>query len=140
MRPPLPPRIIRSCLSSIRPMGFKPDSENALSNQIALWLKAQVEEKEKPLLFFHIPNEQARNCSIQFTKKLLHIGIIPGAPDFVIFLKKQPLFLEVKSSHGRLSPMQNNFCEWAEFCHIPYRVAYDFQEFLDIMDGYFHLS
>jgi hypothetical protein len=130
----------RACTSAIRPLRFKPGSENELCNQIALWLKSQVEDKEKPILFFHIPNEQYDRNQNRFTHVLLLLGLIPGAPDYFISFKKKCLFLEVKSKGGHLSPNQRNFLSWAGYCQIPYHVIHDLQEFLKLMQATFRLS
>lgn len=134
------PAPARACTSAIRSMRFKSGSENELCNQITLWLKSQVEEKEKPLLFFHIPNEHADKYQTRFTHILLSLGLIPGAPDYFISFKKKCLFLEAKSKGGRLTPNQKNFLSWAGFCQIPYHVVHDFQEFLKLMHASFRLS
>lgn len=96
--------------------------EDILSNNIAVWLRNEVLDG-LPIVFFHVPNEGKR--SITYAMRTNAIGLIPGAPDFVISSNNKTIFLELKApgKKNRLSENQKAFKAWSDDVGIPYHVV-----------------
>lgn len=59
--------------------------------------------------FFHIQNERVNLTKMQMINRY-QMGVVAGAPDICILLKNgKSLFVEVKSTIGRISPAQKIF-------------------------------
>lgn len=98
--------------------------EDKITNEVALYLKSKTLEGAK-FIWFHVPNETFINdkrAMLDAMKKQC-LGVIAGAPDFVIFLKNKVLLIEIKTEKGRQSYNQLLIQKWCEHCGISYRIC-----------------
>lgn len=108
--------------------------EDKLSYAVNVLLRNHV-LSGTPIAFFHVPNESKR--TITYARRMEAIGLIPGAPDFVISSKNKTIFLELKA-HGKknnLSENQKAFKYWADDIGIPYYVATSEEEVSSIIEN-----
>ena len=104
--------------------------EDKLTNEIAIFLKIAVLEGKLKGVFFHVPNEsvsKSKRDMLRILKKK-QLGMISGAPDFVIVTQDKTLFIELKTKKGRQSEFQKMFQEWSEKNNIVYCVVRDTSE------------
>lgn len=99
--------------------------EDALSNAIAVELKALSIEGRLNCIWFHVPNEMVikNNADIARLKRKHAIGMISGAPDFVFLSKNKSICIELKTQSGKLSKNQKLFEKWAINKNISFYVA-----------------
>lgn len=100
-------------------------NEDALTNLVAKKLSALTAEGKLNAVWFHVPNETVVSGSKDFLRlrKKKALGLIPGAPDFVLVSNENAVFLELKTKKGRLSPAQEKFKKWCELLSVKYYVA-----------------
>lgn len=99
--------------------------EDALTNSVAMELKALSLEGNLKGIWFHIPNEtiaKTKNKLLEIQKKC-SLGMIPGAPDFVFLAPNKSLCIELKIAAGKLSNNQKLFKSWSKNCGVNYCVA-----------------
>ena len=98
--------------------------EDKLSNRIAIELKALTLEGKLNAVWFHVPNEAVvGNIKDVLRIKRKHLmGLINGAPDFVIVSKNKTIFLELKTDKGRMTEAQKMFKDWASKTGIEYYI------------------
>lgn len=86
-------------------------TETQLQLLIVRWLVAALPDET---LIHHSPNEGKRH--IRYTKRLIDMGMRPGWPDLELIVPPSawvsvdqiaPIFLEVKTKTGRLTPAQS---------------------------------
>lgn len=97
-------------------------TEAALHEQI--W-KLMVSFKRHDVLAFHVPNGALRH-GMMGTRHMM--GVVPGAPDFVIIIAGRAHFLELKSEKGKLSHAQSVFSESAQAAGATYDVVRSLDE------------
>jgi len=78
----------------------------------------QLYENQGKLYFIHNSSGAVRTASGGF----MHFGK-SGSPDFIVFLPNKTIFLECKSSEGKLSPAQVKCSEIAYKLGITYIVV-----------------
>ena len=101
--------------------------EDKLTNDIAIFLKILVLENKLKGVFFHIPNEvvsRTQKDMLRIMKKK-QLGMISGAPDFVIVTKDKTIFIELKTKKGHQSDFQKMFQIWSEKNGIQYHIVRD---------------
>lgn len=100
--------------------------EDVLTEEVADMLRSETLSGNLKCVWTHIPNEgmAARSKAqkiqaINATNKKRALGMIKGAPDFVLGWGDSAGFIELKSDKGRLSDAQEAFLEWAyqKGCH-----------------------
>lgn len=94
--------------------------------------KLLVAFKRPDVLAFHVPNGALRNGRMG-TQHVM--GVVPGAPDFVIIVGGRPHFLELKSPRGRVSRAQEAFCEAAQSAGATYDVVRSLDETCGYLNG-----
>ena len=101
--------------------------EDKLTNEIAIYLKINVLEGKLKGVFFHVPNESVSKTKRDMLRimKKKHLGMIPGAPDFIIVTHDKTLFIELKTKKGRQSEFQKMFQIWSEKNDIQYYIIRD---------------
>ena len=109
--------------------------EDKLTNQIALCLKIAVLEGRLKGVFFHVPNESVSKTKRDLLRivKKKQLGMISGAPDFVIVTQDITIFIELKTKKGRQSDFQKMFQEWSEKNNIQYYVIRDIPDLEKIL-------
>lgn len=78
-------------------------------------------------ILFHIPNS-----STHFSK-IVESGVLRGAPDLCMVLDGKVIFIELKSSTGRLSNFQTQFQSKCLALSVEYHVVRDLLEFKHIL-------
>lgn len=101
--------------------------EDKLTNEIAIYLKINVLEGKLKGVFFHVPNESVSKTKRDMLRimKKKQLGMIPGAPDFIIVTHDKTLFIELKTKKGRQSEFQKMFQIWSEKNDIQYYIIRD---------------
>ena len=109
--------------------------EDKLTNQIALCLKIAVLEGRLKGVFFHVPNESVSKTKKDMLRllKKKQLGMISGAPDFVIVTQNKTLFIELKTTKGRQSDFQKLFQTWSAKNNIQYYIVRDIKDLEDIL-------
>ena len=109
--------------------------EDKLTNEIALYLKIAVLEGRIKGVFFHIPNESVSKTKRDMLRimKKKQLGMISGAPDFVIVTPNITIFIELKTKKGRQSDFQKMFQIWSEKNDIAYYVVRSVDELESIL-------
>lgn len=104
--------------------------EDKLTNEIAIFLKIAVLEGKLKGVFFHVPNESVSKTKRDMLRimKKKHLGMISGAPDFIIVTQDKTLFIELKTHKGRQSEFQKMFQEWSEKNGIQYYIVRSVEE------------
>jgi len=92
---------------------------------------------EKRMLIFAVPNGGSRN-SIEATK-LKATGVLAGVSDLIIIFDSQILFLELKVTNGIQSQVQKDFEQRINSNGFDYRIAFSYEESLEIIIKYFNL-
>lgn len=87
-------------------------------------------------LWFHIPNEGYSKLSPSQARLRKLCGTTPGAPDFVFMANNQVVCIELKTDKGRLSSNQKLFKDKCFSFNVPYYVARDSSQVLDILKEY----
>jgi hypothetical protein len=90
---------------------------------------------------FHIPNE--RRCSPQHGAILKRMGVKAGVSDVAIMRPSRGfhgMFLELKSSKGKISPLQSKFMADMHREGYATKVAYGSEEAIFIIKHYLILS
>lgn len=62
--------------------------------------------------FWHTPNGEERGA--RAAGKLAVMGVLPGVPDLIVFIRHKPHFLELKHGRGQPSIEQRAFIAWAQ--------------------------
>lgn len=97
--------------------------EDKIANEVSIYLKALTLENRLKGVWFHVPNESV----VRDTKDIIrintkhNIGMINGAPDFVIASPNKTIFIELKTEKGRQTESQKSFEKW---CH-KHGISYD---------------
>ena len=101
--------------------------EDKLTNEIAIFLKIAVLEGKLKGVFFHVPNESVSKTKRDMLRimKKKQLGMISGAPDFIIVTRDKTLFIELKTKKGRQSDFQKMFQIWSEKNDIQYYIIRD---------------
>ena len=109
--------------------------EDKLTNQIAFYLKIAVLEGRLKGVFFHVPNETVSKTKRDLLRiiKKKNLGMISGAPDFVIVTQNITIFIELKTKKGRQSDFQKMFQLWSEKNNIQYYVVRDVEDLEKIL-------
>lgn len=106
---------------------------------IALMQWFELKHRKYTGLLWHVPNGGKRGI-IEATK-LMRMGVRPGVSDYFLMVpKKSPefagLFLEVKASKGRLSPVQKQFLQDAANQGYKAVTAFGLDECMEAIDVY----
>lgn len=111
--------------------------EDLFAVEVANFLR-ELSMEAPYFVWFHVPNENT--ASFAYRLKQRWMGLIPGAPDFVIIAPNLTIFLELKVGKGKLSKSQKIFKKWCDLVKIPYFVCYDFDQaqtiITEFMDQY----
>lgn len=112
--------------------------EDALTNQIAQYLRAVSLEGKLKGVWFHVPNESVVSERNKLTdiiriKRKQSMGLINGAPDFVFVSPEKTVFIELKVKGGSLSEYQKLFREWCESEQITYTIARSLGDVISIL-------
>ena len=101
--------------------------EDRLTNDVAIFLKMSVLENKLKGVFFHVPNESVSKTKRDLLRivKKKQLGMISGAPDFVIVTQDKTIFIELKTKKGHQSDFQKMFQEWSEKNGIQYHIVRD---------------
>jgi len=112
--------------------------EDALTNSIALGLRALSIEDKLKAVWFHVPNENyiRGTAGMLDIRKKHSMGLINGAPDFVFAGKDKTLFIEVKTEKGRQSDSQKLFEDWCKSEGISYSIARTFDDVKEILTNH----
>lgn len=104
--------------------------ERALQAEcVAWWNQASL-----PGLLFHVPNEGKRT-RIE-AASLRALGVVAGAPDFVLLLPYfQVCLIELKAEGGELSEAQLDFKANAEAMWHDYNVCWSLNDFKRVVAG-----
>ncbi len=110
--------------------------EDALTNSVAIELKALSLEGHLKGIWLHVPNETVTRTKTELLeiKKKCSLGMIPGAPDFVFLAPNKSLCIELKTSTGKLSSNQKLFASWSKNCGVNYFVARSVEEVKHILE------
>jgi hypothetical protein len=94
-------------------------SEDTIQIEVAAWLDAKLPHDWR---WYHPPNGGFRKKSTAGRFKAM--GLKPGIPDVVILRADgAPIYIELKSFGGILSPPQREFRDWCHRSGQPYFVA-----------------
>ena len=85
-------------------------TEDEIQIQVAAWLDAKLPQG---WLWFHCANGGFRKKTT--AKRFKAMGLKPGIPDIII-LRPEPIYIELKSFGGVLSPSQCRFRDWCKDC------------------------
>lgn len=88
-------------------------------------------------VFSHIPNE--RKTSFKQGRILKSVGVMSGFPDYLVFLKKYVIAIELKRSNKSLSRVSENQKTWIDklnsFDYCIAKVCYGFNEAKDFLES-----
>jgi hypothetical protein len=87
----------------------------------------------KPCLILHLANEYAGDHRPAFGALLRRMGKVPGAFDYLVWARDGGLFLEFKSSKGKLSPNQQAFGEELSRIGIDWHVVRSCEEAIGVL-------
>lgn len=99
--------------------------EDKIANEVSIYLKALTLENRLRGVWFHVPNESV----VRDTKDIIrintkhNIGMINGAPDFVIAAPNKTIFIELKTEKGRQTESQKSFQKWCNKHGISYEIC-----------------
>lgn len=87
--------------------------EEAIQVEIVRGLR-QLAMEGRPVAWLHVANElelgRRSGHAVAIRRRML--GVVPGAPDLIVFLPAVVLAIEVKTPDGSLSPRQRDFATW----------------------------
>lgn len=107
--------------------GFKVQgAEDVISHAYAAWLREQYLGGHLNAVFFHVPNEGKMTMQAALLRKW--IGVVSGAPDWVILGQGKGLAIELKTQAGRQSLNQKAFEEWCKLAGVQYHVCFSLEE------------
>ncbi|HEY9885972.1 MAG TPA: VRR-NUC domain-containing protein [Vampirovibrionales bacterium] len=111
--------------------------EEHIQASFVLWLE-ELKEQGKNIKYTAIPNSTF-TLSMQAKTKNILMGLRPGLCDMFLIVNGVPLFLELKTSYGKVSPSQK---EWIAAINstqnIRAHVAYSLEEAKSIIEEYAH--
>lgn len=109
--------------------------EDKLTNEIAIFLKIAVLEGNLKGVFFHVPNESVSKTKRDMLRimKKKHLGMVSGAPDFIIVTSNKTIFIELKTAKGHQSEFQKMFQIWSEKNGISYHIVRNVEELKNIL-------
>lgn len=109
--------------------------EDALTNKIAIELKALTLEGKLKGVWFHVPNESVVGNfrDVIRIKRKHDMGLINGVADFVIVTQSKTIFVELKTEKGRQSDFQKLFQKWCEKNDIKYFIIRNVVEFKSVL-------
>lgn len=107
--------------------------EDAICIEFTDWLRSQIKTGDIPCVFWHTANEGKRSWKQGTLRRAM--GMVAGAPDYVILFAHGPLLLEFKTPDGRQSPAQKLFQKWCEYVGIPYHVVRSVREAQDLVEA-----
>lgn len=81
-------------------------------------------------LIFSVPNEATHN------NKNCPAGVLRGAPDLILALPNNIIFLELKTEKGKLSDHQCIFKTKCSVLNAPYFIIRDFNDFQNILHNF----
>lgn len=73
-------------------------------------------------VIFHVPNEFSGTKAPIFGMVQKAMGVIPGAPDYIVMKNGKGMAFEFKVPGGRLSEKQKAFKEWCEDSGVEYHI------------------
>jgi hypothetical protein len=82
-------------------------------------------------IFYHIPNGGKRKLleAIEFKR----MGVRAGVADYALSTRNTPIaYIEIKLPKEKLSPAQLLFASDCKHLNIPYKIAHDLDEFINI--------
>lgn len=99
--------------------------EDYISNQVAMYLKALTLSEELKGVWFHVPNESVvhERMDVVRIKRKQGLGMINGAPDFVVTNGEKTVFIELKTDKGRQAETQKLFEKWCSKHGITYEIC-----------------
>lgn len=99
--------------------------EDRLANQVAQYLKALTLSEKLKAVWFHVPNESvvSERMDVVRIKRKQALGMINGAPDFVVTNGAKTVFIELKTDKGRQTESQKMFEKWCCKCGITYEIC-----------------
>lgn len=114
----------------------KYESEDYITNQLAIALKGYVLEGKLEGVFFHVPNEVMMSSQKDMlgAKKKHALGAINGAPDFIFTNGDTTLFVELKVKGGRQSENQRMFEAWCKGYNVRYVICYSVEETINVLN------
>ena len=109
--------------------------EDFLSNQVAQYLKVLTLEEKLEGVWFHVPNESVvgDRMDIVRIKRKQCLGMINGAPDFIITTRSKTIFIELKTDKGRQTESQKMFEKWSSKHNIAYSVCRSLDEVSQVL-------
>lgn len=94
-------------------------TEDQIQTEVAAWLDTNL---PADWLWYHPPNGGFRKKTT--ANRFKAMGLKPGIPDVVILRADgSPVYIELKSFGGILSPSQCRFRDWCKAAGSPYYVA-----------------
>lgn len=104
--------------------------EDLLSNQVAQYLKVLTLEEKLNGVWFHVPNESVvgDRMDVVRIKRKHSLGMINGAPDFIITTGTKTIFIELKTATGRQTEAQKMFEKWCCKHEISYNICRSLEE------------
>lgn len=82
-------------------------------------------------LIFSVPNEATHNGN-----NFQASGVLRGAPDLILVLPNNIIFLELKTEKGKLSDYQCIFKTKCSVLNAPYFIIRDFNDFQNILHNF----
>lgn len=84
-------------------------------------------------VWFHVSNEGSANNKQLWGIRQRNMGKFAGVADYIFIGTNSSLALEIKNGKNTLQPSQKEFQRWCEDCNVPHKVAYSFEEAVDIV-------
>lgn len=109
--------------------------EDALANQVAMYLKALTLSEELKAVWFHVPNESVvanRSDIIRIDRKHA-LGMVNGASDFIVTNGDRTVFIELKTERGRQTESQKLFEKWCSKYGITYEICRSVDDVSDVL-------
>lgn len=97
--------------------------EDIIAYQFFTTIKNMIHEGKLNCQIFHIANEFGGTHRPVFGAKMKALGVIGGAPDYIIQCKGHALQIEIKTPTGRLQDNQKAWQAWSEHAGNSYHVA-----------------
>lgn len=99
--------------------------EDKLANQVAQYLKVLTLSEKLQAVWFHVPNESVVNdkWDVVRIQRKQAMGMINGAPDFIITNGVKTIFIELKTDKGRQTGSQKSFEKWCNKHGICYEIC-----------------
>jgi len=105
-------------------------TEYQIQCAIVEWLRVRAISGK--FRFFHIPNGGSRHKAE--AARLKKSGVMPGVPDLCVILQNgRTLWIEVKSSKGKLSADQNDLIDWLNASQRKGHFAYVVRDLYEII-------